>query len=164
MTQWGGILGPQPPQDSLTGDTNSHTNTLSHGVCNRICILQVPKLSTVHLFSFHWPSFCLCIDMSIRLLWKHIRSCRRSSLKFLLYVSTSQLTSQLEFFSLCIHSWSTTITLLRHLSSIFLLFSVIRNSPSFHVLHSPVYVPQLLLSNVSLKSSVLSLIFHIFFQ
>ncbi len=70
MTQWGGILGPQPPQDSLTGDTNSHTNTLSHGVCNCICILQVPKLSTVHLFSFHWPSFCLSIDMSIRLLWK----------------------------------------------------------------------------------------------
>lgn len=60
-------------------------------------------------------------------------------LKFLLYVSTSQLASQLEFFSLCIHSWSTSITLLRHLLSFFP--SIIGTSPSFHVLHSPVYVP-----------------------
>lgn len=78
MTQWGGILGPQPPRDSLTGDTNSHTlYTLSHGVYNRTCSLQVQNISTVHLFVSYL--------FTIRLLYKHIRSCQCSSCWFFFF-------------------------------------------------------------------------------
>lgn len=137
MTQWGGILGPQPPQDSLTGDTNSHTQTHFHtGYATVyasyryqtfqqfICSPLIDLLSVFALICSYVSSENTFVHVSVHLV-----------LKFLLYFSTDISTwTFLTLYSFMVnhHYFIKTFVVLL---SIFLLFSVIRNSPSFHVLH-----------------------------
>lgn len=96
MTQWGGILGLQPPRDNLTGDTNSHTFTLG---MNCTCVLQVLNSTTGHLFLFLSKKWCLPFLKT--------RSFTSVLLLFRTFYSSnvSQLTSLLDFYS-----WPSTIT------------------------------------------------------
>jgi len=136
MTQWGGILGPLPPRDSLTGDTNLHTHTLSPGVCNRTCSLQVQNLSTVNLF-VHYFFLPLHYIHTYPLSNKHIHSCHCSSCWFCFFYCWC--------FSLCAHSF---------LISIFPLFSV-THICTLQVLQSCAWFIKLL------TDSVLPLVLHI---
>lgn len=111
MTQWGGILGPLPPRDSLTGDTNSHTHKHFHR-----------GYATVHA-AYRYKTFqqfiCSSIISSTFALYPYISSIKQThsfmSVFLLLILLLLLLMSELEFFSLCAHSF---------LLSIFPFFSV----------------------------------------
>lgn len=168
MTQWGGILEPLPPRDSLTGDTNSHTHTHFHrGYATVHAAYRYKTFQQFICSSILFSTFALYPFISSnKQTNKHIRSCQCSSCWFCF------------FYCWCLN-WNFSHFVLIHYFfpsfhfSLSHIFVSIKNSQLFHVLQSCEWFIKLLTDSVlplvyhipvSPKSFMLSLIFHMFFQ